>query len=196
MSDQSGTIRAFVYEIDEDTVEAVSVAIDACVSAGQPFLPLQILSPGGSAYAMFALIDLIDSAPIPVCTTVVGVAASAAAILLACGSKGVRYAAPNARIMIHDVQASTGKRTLRATDFSEDAAQAQSLSKAMLAILDKRTGKKAGYWGRKLKALPHSDLTLTAAQAKREGLVDHVGIPMFSMQEQRSVMLVPPAKGK
>src|SRR5436309_8255626 len=62
---------------------------------------MYINSPGGSAYATLAIYDTMQFLECPIATYCMGMAASGAAILLAAGSKGKRYALPNSKVMIH-----------------------------------------------------------------------------------------------
>ncbi len=62
---------------------------------------LYINSPGGSVTAGLAILDTMNHVKPPVATVCVGIAASAAAVLLANGQKGKRFALPNAEMMIH-----------------------------------------------------------------------------------------------
>src|SRR5205085_1072655 len=62
---------------------------------------MYINSPGGSVYATLAIYDTMQFLECPIATYCMGIAASGAAILLAAGSKGKRYALPNSKVMIH-----------------------------------------------------------------------------------------------
>jgi ATP-dependent Clp protease protease subunit len=64
-------------------------------------ISLYINSPGGSVTAALAILDTMNHIKPDVSTTVVGIAASAGALLLSAGSKGKRFALPNAEVMIH-----------------------------------------------------------------------------------------------
>ena len=64
-------------------------------------ITLQINSPGGEVTAGLAIIDTIRHAKCPVRTVVCGLAASMAAVIAACGTKGMRYVTPNSEEMIH-----------------------------------------------------------------------------------------------
>src|SRR5271166_3288717 len=70
-------------------------------------ITLYINSPGGLAYAGMAIYDVMQHVRCEVSTTCVGMAMSAAAMILAGGAAGKRYALPNAKIMIHEGSAGT-----------------------------------------------------------------------------------------
>src|SRR5262245_46167205 len=69
---------------------------------------LYLNSPGGSATALFAIHDTMQYVRPDVSTVCVGQAASAAAVLLACGAPGKRFALPNARILLHQPHGELG----------------------------------------------------------------------------------------
>src|SRR6478752_2473471 len=66
-------------------------------------IKIYVNSPGGSVTSALALYDTMQHIKSDVATICLGQAASAAAVLLACGTKGKRYSLPNARVMIHQV---------------------------------------------------------------------------------------------
>jgi ATP-dependent Clp protease protease subunit len=67
-------------------------------------IKLYINSPGGSTYAVLAVVDLITSLRCPVSTIAMGTVASPSTLLIAAGSKGRRFSMPNSRILIHQPQ--------------------------------------------------------------------------------------------
>src|SRR5919201_6119243 len=69
---------------------------------------LYINSPGGDIYALLSIYDTMQYVRNDVSTTVMGMAASAAAVILAAGSKGKRYALPNSRVLIHQPRGQAG----------------------------------------------------------------------------------------
>lgn len=99
---------------------------------------IYINSPGGVVTAGFAIYDTMQMLKAPVSTTVIGQAASMAAVLLACGAKGKRYALPNARIMIH--QPSGGTRG-QGTDMRIQLEEMMRIRDQLYGILSKHTGR-------------------------------------------------------
>src|SRR6266404_5797807 len=83
-----------------------------------------INSPGGSVTATLAIYDTMQFLECPVVTYCMGLAASGAAILLAAGAKGKRYALPNSKIMIHQPWGEVGGQItdmeIQATEFTKD----------------------------------------------------------------------------
>jgi ATP-dependent Clp protease protease subunit len=116
---------------------------------------------------MFALYDTIQLMRAPVHTTCIGMAASAAAFLLATGT-GTRSATPNARIMIH--QPHGGGREGTAADIQILAREFAYLRTRMEEILAERTGKPA----EQIHVDTNRDFWLSAPEARDYGLIDTV----------------------
>jgi ATP-dependent Clp protease, protease subunit len=101
-------------------------------------ITLYINSPGGSITAGLAIYDTMQYVRAPVATVCIGLAASMGAWILAAGTKGLRRALPNSRIMIH--QPSSGVRG-QVSDIEIHAREVIYLRKRMNEILAKHTGK-------------------------------------------------------
>jgi ATP-dependent Clp protease protease subunit len=131
---------------------------------------LYINSPGGSVSAGMGIYDAMQHIKAPVNTTVVGLAASMGALLLAAGT-GKRYALPNARVMIHQPHLSgVGGQV---TDIEITAREALRTKELMAEILAKHTGQSI----ERIKADTERDRWLSADEAKAYGLVDEVVHP-------------------
>ena len=128
-----------------------------------------INSPGGSTTSGMAIFDTMNYIKCDVSTICIGMAASTAAILLAAGEKGKRYALPNARIMIHQPHGGTRGQV---TDIEIQAEEMIKTKKLMNKILAERTGKTE-------KAIHNDterDYFMSAEEAKAYGLIDEVFI--------------------
>ena len=128
---------------------------------------LYINSPGGLVTAGLAIYDTMQYITCPVATLCMGQAASMGALLLAAGSKGMRYALPHSRIMIH--QPSGGFRG-QATDIEIHARETLRLKAMLNEIL-------AGHCGKDVEAIVQNterDNFLSAAEACDFGLIDRV----------------------
>lgn len=131
---------------------------------------LYINSPGGSVSAGMGIYDAMQHIKAPVNCTVVGLAASMGALLLAAGT-GKRYALPNARVMIHQPHLSgVGGQV---TDIEITAREALKTKELMAEILAKHTGQSLD----RIKADTERDRWLSAEEAKAYGLVDEVVHP-------------------
>ena len=128
---------------------------------------LYINSPGGSVTAGLAIYDTMQYLTCDVNTYCVGQAASMAAVLLAAGTKGKRYALPNARILIHQPW---GGVQGQASDISIQAKEILRLKDRLNEILAKHCGRKVD----ELTRDTDRDRFMSSAEAKEYGLVDQV----------------------
>ena len=128
---------------------------------------LYINSPGGSVTAGLAIYDTMQYLTCDVNTYCIGQAASMGAVLLAAGTKGKRFALPNANIMIHQV---LGGAEGQASDVEIRVKYMLKLKQRLNAILSKHTGKSA----EQVEKDCDRDNFMSALEAKEYGLVDQV----------------------
>jgi ATP-dependent Clp protease protease subunit len=128
---------------------------------------LYVNSPGGSVTAGLAIYDTIQFVKCDVTTYCVGQAASMGAVLLAAGSKGKRFALPNARIMIHQPW---GGVQGQASDISIQAKEILRMRDRLNEILSMHTGKPID----SITKDTDRDFFMSAAEARDYGLVDDV----------------------
>lgn len=126
-----------------------------------------INSPGGSVTATLAMLDTMNHIKPDVSTVCVGMAASGAAVLLAAGAKGKRFALPNAEIMIH--QPSGGVEG-QATDIEINARHILATRERLNKMLAKMTSQPL----EKIEKDVERDFFMTAEEAKKYGIVDQV----------------------
>jgi ATP-dependent Clp protease protease subunit len=127
-----------------------------------------INSPGGSVTATLAIYDTMQFLECPIATYCMGIAASGAAILLASGTKGKRFALPHAKVMIHQPwsQGIGGQ----ASDVEIEMREILKEKKRLNEILAKHTGKPLEV----VEAETERNRYFTAQEAKEFGLVDDV----------------------
>ncbi|MCL1920499.1 MAG: ATP-dependent Clp endopeptidase proteolytic subunit ClpP [Kiritimatiellaeota bacterium] len=130
-------------------------------------ISVYVNSPGGSVTAGLAIYDTMQFLTCGIATYCVGQAASMGAVLLAAGSKGKRFALPNARIMIHQPW---GGAEGKATDISIAAKEILRLKDRLNEILAFHAGKDAAAVANDTER----DYFMSAAEAKDYGLVDEV----------------------
>ncbi|MDK1118384.1 MAG: ATP-dependent Clp protease proteolytic subunit [Anaerolineae bacterium] len=130
-------------------------------------IQMYINSPGGVIYAGLAVYDTMQMIANPISTVAVGVTASFGTILLAAGTKGRRYALPNATIHMHQP---LGGAQGQATDVQIQAEQILRLKKLLIDIMSKHTGKAAEV----IERDTDRDFYLDAPGAVEYGLVDQV----------------------
>ncbi len=126
-----------------------------------------INSPGGNVYDLLAIYDTMQYVKPDIQTISIGLAASAAAVLLASGTKGKRFALPHAKIMIH--QPSGGARG-SVSDMKLDLEESLKLKKLLEGIMSKHTGKPP----KKVGADMDRDFYMSAKEAKAYGIIDKV----------------------
>jgi len=130
-------------------------------------ISLYINSPGGVVTAGLAIYDTMQYLRAPVSTICIGMAASQAAVLLAAGAKGKRYALPNSRIMIH--QGSSGFRG-NTPDVEIQMRENLHLVNRLLEILAEHTKQTV----EKVKSDSDRDYFMSPEEAKEYGLIDEV----------------------
>lgn len=130
-------------------------------------ISIYINSPGGVVTAGMAIYDTIQYTKADISTICIGQAASAAAVLLAAGAKGKRFALPNARVMIHQVM---GGAEGQATDVEIQTREILRIKKTINEILAKHTGKTVS----QVEKDSDRDFYMSATEAKKYGLIDEV----------------------
>jgi len=131
-------------------------------------ISLYINSPGGVMTSLMAIYDTMHFIKPDVATYCMGQAASAAAVLLAAGSAGKRFALPHARVMIH--QPHIGGLEGQATDIEIHAREIMRVREEMNQILSDHTGQDLD----KIRSDTDRDFWMTADEAKEYGVVDTV----------------------
>ena len=130
-------------------------------------ISMYINSPGGSYTAMTAIYDTMQFIKPQIQTICLGQAASAAAVILAAGSPGKRFALPHARILIHQPHTEGGGQ---GSDIEIQANEILRMRSEMEGILAKHTGKKLSEIQKDIER----DKILTAEDAQKYGVIDQV----------------------
>ncbi len=130
-------------------------------------IALYINSPGGSVTATLAIYDTMQYIKPDVQTICIGQAASGAAVLLAAGAKGKRFALPNSRVLIHQPH---GGAAGQAVDIQIQAKEIQRLRNLIDEILAKHTGQPI----EKVTKDTDRDFIMTAQEALEYGIIDQV----------------------
>ena len=130
-------------------------------------ISIYINSPGGSFTALTAIYDTMQFVKPEIQTICMGQAASAAAVLLAAGTKGKRYALPHARIMMHQPSGGIGGT---AADIAIQAEQMLYTKR----IMQERIAFHTGQTVEQIEADSDRDRWFSAEEAKDYGFVDHV----------------------
>jgi len=130
-------------------------------------IALYINSPGGSITALFAIYDTMEYIKPDVQTICMGQAASAAAVLLAAGTPGKRFALPHARILLHQP---SGGAEGQSVDIEIQAREILRMRDLLNEILAEKTGKTV----EQIDKDTDRDFILDADQAKDYGIVDEI----------------------
>lgn len=139
---------------------------------------MYVNSPGGSVTAGMAIYDTMQYIKPDIATICMGQATSMAALLLAAGAEGKRYALPHSRIMIHQPLGGTQGQ---ATDIDIHAKEILKMRDSLNHILFKHTGQPI----EKVKKDTERDYFMTSEEAREYGIVDKV-ITTREMQNQLS----------
>ena len=156
--------------VTDDIANAVMAQL-LCLQSMDPerTISMYINSPGGSFSAMSAIYDTMKYVRPDVQTVCLGMAASAAAVLLAAGTKGKRFALPNSTILIH--QPAMGQATYgQATDIEILDNEIQRIRRLMETMLSEATGQSVEQVSKDVDR----DKYLTAPEAKEYGLIDEI----------------------
>ncbi len=155
-------------QIDDASADDVMAQL-LCLESMDPDRDIQIYinSPGGSYTAMTAIYDTMQFVGPDVQTVCLGQAASAAAVLLAAGTPGKRYALPHSRILIHQPYTEGGGQ---ASDIEIQANEILRMRDEMESILARHTSRTAEEIHRDIER----DKILTAEMAKDYGILDEV----------------------
>lgn len=154
-------------EITDNTSNIVISELLYLDSLSNEDISIYINSPGGSVTAGLAIYDTMNYIKSDVKTIVVGMAASMAAFLLACGKKGKRYALTNSEVMIHQP---LGGVSGQATDIKIAAERILKMKDKLNKILSEKTGQSL----RKITKDTDRDNYMNAIEAKKYGLIDEI----------------------
>jgi ATP-dependent Clp protease protease subunit len=138
---------------------------------------MYINCPGGGIYAGLAIYDTMQQLKAPLSTVAVGVTASFGTVLLAAGTKGMRYALPHATIHLHQP---LGGAQGQATDIEIQAKEILRLREKLNTILVKHTEQSV----ETIERDTERDFYMDGAAAKEYGLIDHVLLPTDEKEDE------------
>lgn len=159
----------FLGEVIDDAVANTVIAQLLFLDAenSKEDIKLYINSPGGSVTSALALYDTMQHVKADVATICIGQAASAAAVLLACGAEGKRFSLPNARVMLHQVM---GGVEGQQKDVEIQAREMLRIKNQINNILVQHTGQPL----KKIEADTDRDFFMTAEEARKYGVIDKI----------------------
>ena len=148
-------------------------------NSGQKVIPVVIDSYGGQVYSLMSMISAIQASELPVATIVEGKAMSCGAVLLTFGEPGMRFADPNATVMIHDVSSGCWGKI---EELKADIKEAERLDEKIFTMMARNCGKKDDYFKKKVFTKKHADWFMDAQEAKKHGLVNHLRVPKLNIK--------------
>ena len=168
-----------VNKFDEKSAAEFAHKMALAHSTGQKVIPIIIDSYGGQVYSLMSMISAIEAADLPIATIVEGKAMSCGAVLLSFGEQGMRFADPNATVMIHDVS-SGGHGKIE--ELKADVKEAERLDEKIFTMMARNCGKKDDYFKKKVFNKKHADWFMDAQEAKKHGLVNHLRAPKLNIK--------------
>ena len=154
-------------EIDDNTANIVIAELLYLDSINNDDISLYINSPGGSVSAGMAIFDTMNYIKSDVSTICIGIAASMAAFLLACGKSGKRYCLPNSEVMIHQP---LGGVQGQATEIKIVAERIIKLKNKLNQILSEKTNKKLT----EIEKDTDRDYYMNSQEALEYGIIDKI----------------------
>ena len=168
-----------VNKFTEESAKKFHMDMAAAHNSGQKVIPVVIDSYGGQVYSLMSMISAIEASDLPVATIVEGKAMSCGAVLLTFGEQGMRFADPNATVMIHDVS-SGGYGKIE--ELKADVKEAERLDEKIFTMMARNCGKKDDFFKKKVFNKKHADWFMDAQEAKRHGLVNHLRVPKLKIK--------------
>lgn len=166
----------YVNEFTEKSAKEFSQKMMLAHNTGQPIIPIVVDSYGGEVYSLMNMVSEINNSDLPIMTIAQGKAMSCGAVLLSFGNEGMRYADPNATIMMHDVASGTFGKV---AELKSDVKEAERLNKKIFSMVDANCNQPSGFFMKKLKEKDRADWYLTAKKAKKMNLINHLRVPTF-----------------
>jgi ATP-dependent Clp protease protease subunit len=167
-----------VNDFEEEDLEDFDKKLSEAHNTPQPIIPVIIDSFGGSAYGALGMISSIENSRKPVATIVTSKIMSAGTLLFAFGTDGYRFMDPNAQIMIHDIASSAWGKI---EDMKVDVKHTEHLNTMLYRRMAKHLGKNSEYFLDLLAQHKHVDIFMTAKEAKKHNITNHLRVPTFDI---------------
>ena len=156
-------------EVTPESMDVITAQMLYLDSVDNRDINLYIDSPGGDCYAGLQLVSVMDFLSSNVSTTVLGLAASMAAVIASNGEKGKRFILPYSRFMIHQPSSSNGYA--RFTDSKIALQEMESVRNDLYEVLAKNSGKSIE---ETIELCEHGDKWLKGEEAIRMGYIDKI----------------------
>lgn len=176
-----------VNEFTEKSLHEFEDEINKSHTTGQPVIPVLIDSFGGSGYALFGMVAAIESASLPVATIITTKAMSAGACLFCFGTEGYRFMHPDAWLMIHDVGSFIDGKVEEVKVHTE---QMDKFNRRIFQKISQHLGHDLEYISNLIKKHHHLDWYLSAKEAKKYNIVNHLRIPSFEVELKLNINFI------
>jgi len=184
--------RNYIVVTDFDEESLIRFVDDFICLESDPqiqVIVVYITSYGGEVYGLLAMRDLIKSSPKIVSTIALGKAMSSGAFLLAAGTKGCRFASENSDIMVHELSA---KSDGKASDMIQQAMDIDGLNKKLFKNFSDDIDMNVDDIYEEINSRKNADWIMNAQEAKRFGIVDHIGLPRVGQSQSINMLLIDP----
>lgn len=167
-----------VTNFTEESLTEFNRSFSEALNTGQPIIPIEIDSYGGGIHSLIGMISIIEKSPLPVMTICATKVMSAGAVLFSFGTEGYRYMHPDATMMIHDAAWGTGGKV---EDMKIDTKYLDDINQQMFKRMSKHLGKQPNYIVDMIKTKNHLDWYISAKEAKKIGIVNHLALPTMEI---------------
>jgi ATP-dependent Clp protease protease subunit len=165
-------------DFSEEMANEFATSFHNAENGDQEVIPVVIDSFGGDVYALLSMIDIMASSKKKIATIVMGKAMSAGAVLVTCGSKGLRFASPHSTIMIHSA---SGGGFGNVDEMKINVKELVRLNKKILEIMSTNCGHSKGHFEKILNG-KKTDWFMNPSEAKKHNLINEIRIPEFSIE--------------
>lgn len=163
-----------VTKFNEDAARDFAEDIGKAHQTHQPVVPVVIDSYGGQVYSLLDMISQIKSSRLPVATIVTGKAMSCGAMLFMFGAPGMKYMSEDATLMIHPVSTNNVGKV---EEVKASTKETDRLNQRIFRMAANELGLKENYFLEEIHRRKQAEWYLTAKEAKKLKIADHVGTP-------------------
>ena len=171
-------VPSFVYvnKFDEEAAKKFTLEMRDAEQKNQPVVPVIIDSYGGEVYSLLSMVDIVKRCAKPVPTIILGKAMSCGAVLFTMGSDGMRFMAPSATLMIHDVSnCAKGK----VEEIKADANETERLNQLVYKMMARNCGQSDNYFLDIVHTKGHAEWFIAPEEALKHKLATSTRIPEF-----------------
>lgn len=167
-----------VNKFDEKAAKDFQQQIAQAHNTGQKVIPVVIDSYGGQVYSLMSMISAVKNSELSVATIIEGKAMSCGAILFSFGEDGLRFMAPDATLMIHDV---SSMEYGKVEEIKASAEETERLNQKIYTMMARNCGKKDDYFLKLVHKRGHADWFLDAEESKKHNLANQLRIPKIDI---------------